>query len=372
MKKILITSTDMMMMQFLIPHVLYLREQGYDVDVACSEVGGRFQEIEEAIGADKLYRVRLVRNPFNPSNIKGLKDLKRIISGGNYDLVWTNEPVMGVMTRIAARKARKRGTKVMYMVHGFHFFIGAPKKNWILYYPIEKLMSSKTDVIVTINNEDYVRAKNLNCKSVEYIHGIGINTSRLSQNANVNSIREELGLSDGDFIIISIGELNQNKNQEVIINALGGLKDKTIHYLMCGKGTNREKLSERVEALGLNGNVHFLGYRKDVVDICSQSDVFVMPSKREGLPVATLEAMYCGLPLITSTCRGIVDVMENGITGFMYKFSDIDGFKEGILRLKNDSALRISMGEINRERVKPYCIESTKVEIVEVINKILE
>ena len=214
MKKILETSTDMMMMQFLVPHVKYLREQGYDVEVACSEVGSRFAEVQNTLGEDKTHRVRLQRNPLKPSNLKGLSDLKRIINSGNYDLIWTNEPVMGIMTRLAAKKARKKGTKVVYMVHGFHFFKGGSKLNWCLYYPIEKMMASKADMIVTVNIEDYQRAQTFKVKQVKYIHGIGINTERLKKIETRTDIRKELGLVDDAFIILSVGELNQNKNQE--------------------------------------------------------------------------------------------------------------------------------------------------------------
>ena len=133
MKKILITSTDMMMMQFLVPHVLHLREQGFEVEVACSEVGGRFAEVQNTLGQDSVHKVRLHRSPIKPGNLKGLADLKKLINNGSYDLIWTNEPVMGVMTRLAAKKARKNGAKVMYMAHGFHFFKGCPIKYKLFY-----------------------------------------------------------------------------------------------------------------------------------------------------------------------------------------------------------------------------------------------
>lgn len=106
--------------------------------------------------------------------------MKAIIEKGHYDIIWTNEPVMGVVTRLAARRVRKSGTKVLYMVHGFHFYKGAPRVNWMIYYPIEKIMASKADVICTVNREDYKRTQKFNVEQVRYIHGIGINTARLT------------------------------------------------------------------------------------------------------------------------------------------------------------------------------------------------
>ena len=368
-KRILVTSTDLMMVQFLLPHIRNLAENGYIIEIACSEVGGRMKEIHDKIGdcVKKVHTVNLHRSPINPGNFKGFREMKHIVEQGHYDIVWTNEPVMGVVTRLAAKKVRKRGMKVLYMVHGFHFYDGAPKLNWMIYYPIEKMMASKADVICTVNREDYKRAKGFNVNEVKYIHGIGINTDRLTVGENEKDIRDELGLNNDDFLVLSVGELNENKNQKVIIQAISLLKDKNIHYILCGKGDQLNNLKKFVEEKKLKQNVHFLGYRTDVVDICSQADVYVMPSKREGLPVASLEAMYCGLPLVTSGIRGLTDVMENGVSGYMCSPEDVKGFAKGIKNLKNNPEMRKKMGEHNRETVKPYCIEETKKEVLKLI-----
>lgn len=371
MKKILVTSTDMMMMQFLVPHVKYLREQGYDVEVACSEVGARFAEVQSVLGAETVHKVRLQRNPLKPSNLKGLSDLKKIINNGSYDLIWTNEPVMGVMTRLAAKKARKKGTKVLYMAHGFHFYKGASKLNWCIYYPIEKIMARFADMIVTVNQEDYQRAKKFHVKGVKYIHGIGINTERLKVAEERLDLRKELGLEQTTKILLSVGELNDNKNQETSLRAFAAIKDEMLHYVLCGRGKNLETLKGLATKLGVSERTHFLGYRKDVVDICFQSNVFIMPSKREGLPIASLEAMYCGLPLITSNIRGLVDVMSDGVSGYMHPYNDVEGFSGSIQKLKNDRALCEMMGANNQETVKPYCLHNTKDEVLEIIKEIV-
>ena len=368
-RRILVTSTDLMMVQFLLPHIRNLSENGYEVEIACSEVGGRMKEVRDKIEdcVKKIHLVKLHRSPVALDNFKGFYQMKTIIDDGKYDIIWTNEPVMGVVTRLAAKKARKNGTKVLYMVHGFHFYTGAPKLNWMIYYPIEKMMASKADVICTVNQEDYERAKKFKVKEVKYIHGIGINTNRLTVGGEQRDVREELGVSSEDFLVLSVGELNENKNQKVIIQAISLLKDKKIHYILCGKGEQIDYLKSLVEEKNLKQNVHFLGYRTDVVDICSQSDVYVMPSKREGLPVASLEAMYCGLPLVTSNIRGLMDVMKNGVSGYMCNPEDIKGFAKGIKKLKENPEMRKKMGIHNRETVKQYCIEETKKEVLKLI-----
>lgn len=371
-KKILVTSTDLMMIQFLVPHIINLSLNGYDVDIACSNVGDRIDEVRLKLQpyVKAMHIVHLYRSPLNLDNFNGYKELRRIIDDGNYNVIWTNEPVMGVVTRLAAKGARKKGAKVLYMVHGFHFFNGAPKKNWIIYYPIEKIMASKADVICTVNSEDFKRAQTFKVNRVEYIHGIGINTDRLTKDKKCKNIRDELGLPLDSFIVLSVGELNKNKNQKVIIEALNILSDKNIHYVLCGKGDQLEYLQSLVSSFGLDDNVHFLGYRNDVVDICSQANVFVMPSLREGLPVASLEAMYCGLPLVVSNTRGLVDIIQNNVSGFIYDSYDSFGFSEGIKKIKDNPVKAKKMGEINFEMVKPFCLNNTKKELLEIIKSI--
>ncbi|HJD33471.1 MAG TPA: glycosyltransferase family 4 protein [Candidatus Mediterraneibacter tabaqchaliae] len=371
-KRILITSTDLMMIQFLVPHVQNLAEHGYEVEIACSEVGGRMKEVREKLKSHTkaIHTVRLVRSPASLTNLKGYRDMKKVINTGKYDIIWTNEPVMGVVTRLAARTARKNGTKVLYMVHGFHFYKGAPAVNWMVYYPVERWASRFCDEIVTINKEDYGRAKGFHAGGVRYIHGIGADMSRLHPAEKRCSIRKELGLSDDSFLVLSVGELLPRKNQQVIIRALGKLKDRNIHYILCGKGKKKAELTALAKKNGVEDQVHFLGYRKDVADIYGQTDLLALPSRREGLGLAGLEGMYCGLPLVTSNINGIRDYMENGKTGFMYSPNDADGFARGIKKMKNSPKLRHECGSYNRKVVIPFCIENSKREVLKLIGEL--
>ena len=371
-KRLLITSTDLMMVQFLVPHVIHLSQNGFEVEIACSDVGGRMDEIRQKLEGfvRAVHTVRLKRSPISPVNFQGYRDMKKLLDSRKYDLIWTNEPVMGVVTRLAAQKARSQGTKVIYMVHGFHFYKGAPLLNWLVYYPIEKWMAPKADMIVTINREDYEQAGKFNVARAEYIHGIGINTERLSTEGVRGDIRQELHLAQDDFIVLSVGELNKNKNQQTILQALAILNDPKIHYILCGKGDQLTALQQLSAELKLEDRVHFLGYRTDVVDICSRADVFAMPSRREGLPVASLEAMYCGLPLITSNIRGLVDVMENGVSGYMYSPDDAAGFAEGINAIKQSQQLQMNMSHRNVKTVQSFCIDNARAEVQSLLESI--
>ena len=373
-RKILITSTDLMMVQFLMPHVINLSKNGYVVEVACSEVGGRMGEVRNGLaGYAAVHAVRLQRSPLSLGNARGYVDLKKVIDGGHYDIIWTNEPVMGVMTRLAARRSRRwNATKVLYMAHGFHFYRGAPKVNWMLYYPIERIMSREADVICTINNEDNVRSRSFPVDRTVMIHGIGINVDRLSSSDSSCDIRQELGLAEDTFIVLSVGELNPNKNQKAIIRALSLLDDPGIHYVLCGRGNQVDRLEALATSLGMQSKVHCVGYRRDVANILRQSDVLALPSYREGLPLAALEAMYVGLPLVTSNIRGPVDFMENGVTGYCCNPDDVEGFAESIRTLRQNDKLRQAMGLYNQKAVKPYCLESVKREVLLLINSMFK
>jgi len=372
MKKLLITSTELMMIQFLVPHVKYLSEYGFRVEIACSDVGGRMEDVRNALEGvvDAIHVLRLERSPVKPRNFLGYQDMRKLLKENHYDIIWTNEPVMGVVTRLAANKYRRKGTKVLYMCHGFHFYKGASLPNWLIFYPIERFMSRFCDAIVTINHEDENRAKTFHCPRVEYIHGIGVNTDRLHNRNEQSDIRAELGLAEDAFLVLSVGELNENKNQQVIVRALALLKDPKIHYLLCGKGDQREKLENLAKELGIADHVHFLGYRKDVVEICYQCDVFAHASKREGISVASLEAMYCGLPLVMSKVRGAEDYLTEGESGFLRDADDAKGFAEAVGNLLSSKARCKAFGQRNQEAVVPYCIEKVKREILRLMQVI--
>ena len=371
-ERILITCTDSMMKQFLEPHVIHLVENGYDVEIACSDVLGRFQEVQEDLGSVvKTHRLSLQRSPLAfPAHMKGYRELKQIIRAGCFDLIWTNEPVMSTITRLAAQEARKNGTRVLYMCHGFHFYKGASIANWLLFYPIERTLANEADCICTINREDCARAQKMFAGRVEYIHGTGVDTRRLYPKGETD-LRKEIRAGENAFIILTVGELNRNKNQQVILKAIAVLEDKEIHYVLCGKGDQRARLERMSRQFGMGERVHFLGYRKDLSDIYHQADVFAMTSKREGLSLASLEAMYCGLPLLNSGIGGLLDISENGTSGYVYSSDDVHGFAEGIKRIKESKALQQEMGRRNRNAVEPYRLENTKAEILHIISSVL-
>lgn len=356
MKKLLLTCTDLMAVQFLTPHVKYLAENGFDVTLACSDVGGRVEELRNILGtAARVRTVRLVRSPFSPENLKGYGDLKQIINGEKWDVIWTNEPVMGVMTRLGAKKARKSGTKVVYMVHGFHFYKGAPLINWLLYYPVEKYCSRLCDVIAAINEEDYRRAGKFHAGRVEKLPGVGVNLdSYFPDKQRRSRMREELGVSDGEIALLTVGELHKGKNQSLVIQAMAEMKCKNVKYFLCGKGETENALKGLIQRSGLDGRVELLGYRRDIPDIMRACDIFVFPSLREGLSKALMEAMASAMPVVCSGIRGNTDLIENGRGGFVADKKSAGAFAKALDGLCADGQLREEMGLYNCRAVDAF------------------
>ena len=375
-KRILVTSTDLMMIQFLVPHVRYLSENGFDVEVACSDVGGRMDEVRAALdGAAKaIHTVRLHRSPAAAENLKGYGDMKRVIASGRYDIVWTNEPVMGVVTRFAARKARKTGTRVVYMAHGFHFFKGAPLLSWAVFYPVERLCARLTDAIITINKEDYRRAGKFHTPKIYKIPGVGIDTTKFRTSDafagnSPSAKRSELELPADCFLMLSVGELSKRKNHAVAIRALALLNDPSIYYVICGKGKEQAQLAHLADSLGVGAQVRFLGYRRDIPEICQSADCFVFPSLQEGLPFALMEAMESGLPIVCSNIRGNRDLIVDPSGGILCDPHSPQEFAKAILTLKRSDT--IAMTAFNRQKLVEFDLPHSQENVMNILLKSL-
>lgn len=376
-KRMLITAPDSMVRAFLKPHIEALISDGWEIEIVCSNyIGGGDtlrNDFDEKI---KFYTVGLARSPFKiHCNIKGFREIKAIIDSGNYDVIWTHGPVMSVMTRIAARKARRQGVQVWYLAHGFHFFSGAPFVNWMVYYPIEYIMSKYVDMLMTINKEDYTRALKFKARHVKKIFGIGLDVKKFRDHilsADMHrKIRDSIGITEDDILILSVGELKSRKNQNVIIKAVAQCNLNNVHYVVCGEGPDKKELELLASNLNIKQKVHFLGLRKDIPDLCKVADIFVHPSIREGLGIAPLEAMASGLPLISSNVGGIKDYTHDGETGFCLSPHDVSGFTKALTTLISDRSLRKIYGEHNMEVAMDYDIECVKTVILSAASTLL-
>lgn len=377
MKKILYVATVVKthIMEFHIPYLKMLKEMGFETAVAAKNDYENPADCNIPY-CDKYYDIPFVRNPFRLENFRAYKELKKIIDEGEYDIIHCHTPVGAMLTRLAALEARKKGTKVIYTAHGFHFYKGAPLINWLLFYPVERFLAHMTDVLITINKEDYNRAKTFRAGKIVYVPGVGIDINRFSKYiGNCHEKRIELGLSEDDFILLSVGELITRKNQLIVLEAMGELKKKGIlngiRYVICGGGKLGAELQERALALGISDYVHFLGYRNDVSEIYNASDLFVFMSIQEGLPVALMEAMACGLPTICSNIRGNTDLIENGMNGELVE-NTATAVADAIVKLKNNQAIRERYALAAVSKIKHFDLTSVEVEMHNIYTDKLE
>lgn len=343
MKNVLIVcSVSSMIEKFNMHNIGILKDLGYSVFVATnfdqhSTIPSEESKLlkEKLISQNiKVFDLPFSRNPFSLQNIKSYIKLNKIMKEYNFELVHAQSPVGGALARIANYMRRDTRAKLIYTAHGFHFFDGAPLINWIIYYPIEYILSFMTDLLITINEEDYKRSQNFKSGDIFKIPGVGVNTEFFSARSEIkNSLKNDFQIKQDDYIISSVGELNTNKNHIAIIEAMKLLNNSKIHYFICGIGSEKEALEQKIEEYGLIENVHLLGYRKDIKEILFISDIFAFPSKREGLGLAAIEAMSVGLPIITSNVHGINDYSEDGKTGFKVHPNDYEGFAYAIQKI---------------------------------------
>jgi glycosyltransferase involved in cell wall biosynthesis len=358
--RILYITTVGGMMVFFVSLIKELVKNGNQVDLACSHTEKIPQELKD-IGC-RIYNLSCSRSPLKLGNIQCVSEIKNIVKDGGYNIVHCHSPIAGACARIACRKFRKSGLKVIYTAHGFHFYKGAPIKNWIIFYPIEKICSMWTDVLITINSEDYSLAKTrFKAKKVFYVPGVGIDCQKF-ENAvtDKNRKKKEIGVPEEAFLILSVGELNKNKNHQIVIRAIHELDNPNVHYAIAGVGDQCSELQKLAEKLGIGDKVHLLGHRKDVAELYKTADAYVLPSLREGLNVSLIEAMSSGLPCIVSKIRGNVDLIDSS-GGFLCNPSDPSDFKDSISGLISGG--KKHLGDYNMQKSRKFDVAN--------INKIM-
>ena len=352
--------------QFHKPLVEVLHAHGYEVHVAARnnlvEKNGLCLDFVE-----KIYDIPFSRSPKSKDNLKAYLQLKKIIGENSYEIIHCNTPVGGIITRLAALKARKSGTKVFYTAHGFHFYKGAAKKNWLIYYPIEKIMARFCDILITITEEDYQLAKRKFHSNIEHIHGVGVYTERYHPVDKETQLRMRMdeNLRESDYVILCTGELNRNKNQKTLISAAALVKNEisNLKILFAGNGPLEQELRDQIAQLDLEDNVRLLGYRTDLEKITPAVDLVISCSYREGLPLNILEAMLCKKPVVASSNRGHRELVKEGYNGYIVKADAAEEYADRIRKIYDESETAKKMGEYGWRIAQAYTVESVKKEL---------
>lgn len=360
-KVLFVATVDVHILRFHLPYLEMFRNAGYEVHVATNG--------DEVIPyCDKKHKISFERSPFKINNLKAIKQLKKVIDEEKFEIIHCHTPMGSVVTRLAAKKARKNGTRVIYTAHGFHFYKGAPMLNWLLFYPIEKWLSRYTDTLITINQEDYDLAKRkFHSRQIELVHGVGVDPEKFNfemSEEEKDKLREEIGIDKDDFVMICVGELNDNKNQIMQIEAMKELvrEHKNIKLVLAGEGDKREFLEQKIKEYNLNDNVKLLGYRTDIPRLLKISNLALSTSKREGLPVNVIEALTVGIPVIGTNCRGTRDLIRDGENGYVIGFNSDTELVEAIVNFFNNKTRlvkadkKFTMENIKSKYIKIYGI----------------
>ncbi|NTR95919.1 glycosyltransferase family 4 protein, partial [Enterococcus faecium] len=331
MKRVLIVaSVASMIDQFNMENIKLLLSLGYKVEVAANfeNPGNMSVQKKELLTAKlkqmrvKIHQIDFSRNMKQVKNhLIAYKQLKKVVADNKIDIIHCHSPIGGAISRLVGKT---NNVKVIYTAHGFHFYKGAPLINWMLYFPIEYYLSKYTDQLIVINQEDYVRARKLfPIKNVHLVHGVGVDIKKI-ENIEIDRQQKKLELKilNEQIVLLSIGELNDNKNHELVIDCLKDFNNVNFKYLICGDGVLKEKLQAKIKQYDLEDKVELLGYRTDILELLKICDFFIFPSKREGLPVSIMEAMACRVPVIGSKIRGNSDLIQDNINGFLFSLDD--------------------------------------------------
>ena len=368
MKRILyVTTVSSTVNAFLVPHIRMLIENGYKVDCAFS-INKPLDNSLVKLGVNQ-YEIPFSRNPLGVGNVKAFNELLEIQRRNEYDIIHVHTPIAALYGRLL--KLKFPSLRTIYTAHGYHFLKGGSKLGWLLYYPIEKVMAKFTDVIININKEDYeITKKKLRPKKCYLLNGVGLDLRKYKKlsDKEISEKKKELGLSDSDFVILMIAELNKNKNHIQLINAMGILnKDyPNIKVLCIGDGDMIDILNKQITAKKLQNNIFMLGYRYDVNKLINISDIGVLLSYREGLPRNIMEFMACGRKIVATDIRGCRDLVCNESVGTLVDVGDYEGTAKAIEKyyLLGDRSFEVS-NEINK-----YDIQSVNKELLRVYEEI--
>lgn len=371
-KRILIVATsDIHLQVFHLPYFAMLKAMGYELHAAV-EVRGNGQ-VE---GIDQLFNLPFKRTLFTTKLFTAYGKLKQIIDAGNYQLIHCHTPIPAALTRLAAKKARKLGTKVMYTAHGFHFYKGAPFGYWATYYPAERYLSRFTDAIVTINKEDFdIASGKFKAGQTFYIPGIGVDTKRFNVDNTIDKqkIKAQLGLPTDSFVLFYAANFIYRKNHQFIIESLSDIKRQipNLKVLFAGSGVLLPAMQKLVAELNLNDTVHFLGFRKDINELLSITNISISASRQEGLGLALAEAMINNVPVVATVDRGHKELITSGVNGFLFAQGNQQEFKQSVLKLYHDPALAKTFANRSAEHIKKFFIENSLAEMDKIYRKFL-
>ncbi|MCC2744915.1 glycosyltransferase [Leuconostoc lactis] len=377
-KVLIVASKPNMIQKFNRRNIKMLQNMGFEVHVATNVIDFGSVSVEEIERFKNwLHENNVVLHQVDfgrklgtlSSNLQSVRQLDTIFKLHRFRFTHVHSPLGSILGRLVAKKHK---VPVMYTAHGFHFLKNGPTSAWLIFFPLEWFFSFITDTLITINDDDYSIARRyMHARNVVKINGIGVDI-KTAWNVSANDkylarkkIRDELNIPEDAFVISSVGELNDNKNHRIVLEAIKLLPDEqkdNIYYLIAGVGENKELLTNLAKTMKFKNNFKLIGYRSDIHDINYASDVAIFPSYREGLGIAGLDAVVDGTYLIGSNVRGIKDYIFDETIGKIFQPNDAQKLSDHILeafnqRLKvphNESLLAFDTDEVDKKMAQYY------------------
>lgn len=371
MKVLFVATVRSHIGQFHMPFIEELKKNGCEVHAAFKDNSDFKKGLDLSI-IDKTFEVPFSRSPYSTSNIKAYMVLKKIINENNYDAIHCHTPMGAVVARLAAKKARKQGTKVIYTAHGFHFYKGASKKNWLLFYPIEKYLAGLTDCLITINQEDFnlARTKHFETERIYCVNGVGVDIGKFHTVGYEEKIklRQEYGFNEDDFLMIYPADFCERKNQNMLFDTLKLLLEKSEHFqlLLPGLEEKAQPFVEYAKSIGVYDHIHILGYRRDIDRLVGMCDLSLSSSRQEGLPINLIEAMAIGNAIVATDVRGNNDLVEEGKNGYLVKLNDSKQMADCIMKLYNSPELAEGFRAANEQMVQKYEVGNVIAQMVNI------
>ncbi|MCK4304925.1 MAG: glycosyltransferase family 4 protein [Candidatus Eisenbacteria sp.] len=344
---------------------------GHDL-VLVSSPGPHFDTLKAE--GYRVVSINIARNQNFFSHMKSVTELYRFMRRESFDLVHVHTPVAALLGRIAARLARV--PLVVYTAHGFYFHENMPAPQRAFHQGLEKWAGRMTDFLFTQSAEDAATARDLKLLPADRILAIGngVELRRFDPHCaghRRQETRRELGLPDSARVILSMGRLVREKGYGELFQALSKMKADALpdhHLLVVGSRLDSDRDDglraeiRRVEQdSDLKRRVHFLGQQEDIAGLLSASDIFVLPSHREGMPRSIIEAMASGLPVVATDIRGCREEVVAGTTGLLVPVGDVDALAAALAELVSDPEKARAMGAAGRQRAQALYDESAVV-----------
>lgn len=341
-KALIVTAFARFVKSFLANDILILQSMGYEVHCAANIHHAGAECMDEYFKEMNVVFHQIdfsSSKPISKETYISYREMKKLFNEIQFDVVHCHTPIAGAIARMAGKKQRKQGCKMLYTTHGFYFHKYSSKKTWLIFHTIEDFMSKYTDAMITINHEDYKNAKDMHCKNVYYIPGVGVDTKKFKDvDIDRKAYRKKIGIRDEELLVLAVGELSHRKNHQIVVKALAEANIPNAVFMICGNAmtsaNTKIELEELADKLGVD--LRLMGLRDDIQQICNCADVGVMPSTREGLGLSGIEMLAAGLPVVASRVHGIVDYISDGVDGYLCAPDDEHAFAQAIIKLKNE------------------------------------